>query len=124
PYAVYGLWDEDDLRAIYMYLKTIPPLKRTVPFVHKTERITQGSGIERGKDLYAIRCLLCHGENGTGAPSTTTKMAELAPSLNDKELKEFISAGQVSLRMPGFGTTLTDDELNDVTAFIRSWEKK
>ncbi|MCI0707893.1 MAG: c-type cytochrome [Ignavibacteriae bacterium] len=123
PYAEYGLWDEDDLRAIYLYLKSVPPIKRTAPPVHQTEQITQNSGIERGKAIFSMRCRACHGENGTGAPATNAKMSELAPTIDDKTLKEFISAGQVSLRMPGFGKTLSDEEMNDVIAFIRSWQQ-
>ena len=123
PYAEYGLWNEDDLKAIYSYLKTVAPIKRTTPPVYQTERITQGSGTQRGEAIFSMRCRACHGDRGTGSPGTNAKMAELAPTIDDVTLKQFITAGQVSLRMPGFGATLKDDEINDVIAFIRSWQQ-
>ena len=33
PYSLYKFWDEDDLRAIYAYLKSIPAVSRTTPAV-------------------------------------------------------------------------------------------
>jgi mono/diheme cytochrome c family protein len=122
PYALYGLWDEDDLRAVYLYLKSIKPHRRPSPPVHWTERITQTRGVERGKEIFNAYCNLCHGEQGTGAPSTNVKMSEMAPTIDDATLKQFISDGQVSLRMPGFGKTFTSEQIDDVIAFIRSWE--
>ena len=124
PYSMYGLWEEDDLRAIYLYLKTIPQFRRTTAPPHWTEKITGTSGKERGEALFHSYCMQCHGENGTGAPSTKLKMAELAHTIDDATLKQFIHDGQVNLRMPAFGKTFSSEQIEDVIAFIRSWEKK
>lgn len=123
PYAYYKFWNEDDLKAVFMYLKTVPARKRTVPANEFDARLKTAQGSERGGLVFQSRCQVCHGENGSGAQPTNVKLAEVAASLNDQELKEFISSGQMNLKMPAYGKTLNDDELNDVVAFIRAWKK-
>jgi mono/diheme cytochrome c family protein len=123
PYPYFKLWDDDDLRAIYAYFKSMAPVHRTVPpKINYSKDATQGSGIPRGKALFTAYCRPCHGERGNGAPATKTKLAELAPSLDDNDLKEFIAEGQLNLWMPPFKKTFSPEELDDVVAFIRSWE--
>lgn len=124
PYPYYTMWDETDLRATYKYLKTLQPVQRAVPpnIIHSKD-ITLGSGSARGKALFKAYCQPCHGENGTGGPATKVKLSEVAHSIDEKTLKEFISDGQINLWMPPFAKTLTTDQLDDVVAFIGSWDK-
>lgn len=124
PYAYYKFWSEDDLRAMFVYLKTIPAFKRTVPPTRTNPDAQPAHGVDRGRMLFRARCQSCHGENGGGALATNVKLAEVAGSLNDAELKEFIASGQMNLKMPPFGKTLSEEELNDVIAFIRTWEQQ
>jgi mono/diheme cytochrome c family protein len=124
PYAYYKSWSMDDLRAVFTYLKTVPARRRTVPANEFDSHLKTAQGSERGKLLFGSRCQACHGENGGGAQPTNVKLAEVAASLNDNELKEFIGSGQMNLKMPAFGKTLNGDELTDLVAFIRTWEKK
>lgn len=124
PYSMYSLWDEDDLRAIFLYLKTIKPYRRETPPVHWAEKITATRGKERGEAIFHSYCVQCHGENGTGAPTTKLKMSELARTIDDVMLKQFIYDGQLNLRMPAFGKTFSSEQIDDVIAFIRSWEGK
>lgn len=123
PYPYYKFWHNDDLRAVYAYLKTVPARKRTVPPPQYDENVRGARGATRGDLLFQARCQSCHGVNGGGAQPTNVKLAEVSASLSDADLKEFIASGQMSLKMPPFGKTLTDDELNDIVAFIRSWER-
>lgn len=124
PYAYYKFWGEDELKAVFLYLKTVPARKRTVPPNEFDARMTTTHGSERGNLVFQSRCQVCHGENGGGAQPTTVKLAEVAVSLSDQELKEFIASGEMNLKMPPYGKTLKDDELNDLIAFMRTWEKK
>ncbi len=124
PYAYYKFLEVDELRAMYAYLKTIPAMRRTVPANEYSTLAKSSSGAERGGFLFQVRCQACHGLNGAGAPPTNVKLAEVASSLADSNLTEFIKAGMPDLKMPSFGKTLRDDELNDIVAFIRTWEKK
>jgi mono/diheme cytochrome c family protein len=124
PYAYYKSWSMDDLRAVFTYLKTVPARRRTVPANEFESHLKTAQGSEHGKLLFRSRCRVCHGENGGGAQPTNVKLAEVAASLGDNDLKEFIRSGQMNLKMPPFGKTLNGDELTDLVAFIRTWEKK
>ncbi len=124
PYAYYKSWSMDELKAVFLYLKTVPARKRTVPANEFDARLKTARGTERGNLVFQARCQVCHGENGGGAQPTNVKLAEVAVSLSDQELKEFIASGQMNLKMPPYGKTLKDDELNDLIASMRTWEKK
>jgi mono/diheme cytochrome c family protein len=124
PYAYYKAWSMDDLRAVFTYLKTVPARRRTAPPSEFDPRFKTAQGADQGKLLFRTRCQVCHGENGSGAQPTNVKLAEVAASLNDNELKEFIGSGQMNLKMPAFGKTLSAAELSNLVAFIRTWEKK
>jgi mono/diheme cytochrome c family protein len=125
PYPYYKMWEEDDLRAVYRYLKTLTPTRRPTPppFIYSKD-ITEGSGVPRGKALFKAYCKDCHGENGMGAPATKVKLGEVAHSIDNIIMKQFISEGQMNLFMPSFKNTLTSEQLDDVIAYIRTWEKK
>lgn len=124
PYPYYKFWGADDLRAVFAYLMTVPARKRTVPPNESDASLVNARGAERGGLLFKSRCQMCHGENGRGAEPTNVKLAEVAPSLSDADLVEFVKSGQLDLKMPAFGKTLKDPELADIVAFIRTWEKK
>lgn len=124
PYAYYKFLTEQDLKAVFLYLKSLPPIKRSVPPTKYSRQFSEAKGVDRGKLLFTGRCQSCHGQNGKGATPTNVKLAEVAASLNDEELKAFIREGALDLKMPSFGKTLKEDELVDVVAFIRSWETK
>jgi mono/diheme cytochrome c family protein len=121
PYAYYKSWSADDLHAVFEYLKTVPPIKRTVPPTTLAPSFKTALGMEQGKMLFRARCEVWHGENGTGAQTTNVKLAEVAASLNDDELKEFIATGQMDLKMPAYGKTLSGEDMDNLVAFIRTW---
>jgi hypothetical protein len=51
-------------------------------------------------------------------------LAEIANTIDDKTLKNFIADGQLNLRMPGFAKTLTSEQHDDVVARIRTLKRK
>ncbi len=122
PYGLYKFWDQDDLRAVYAYLKSIPPVSRTTPAVGFEPRLTDARGVERGGMIFHARCRACHGDEGRGALPTNVHLADVLPSLNDADLTEFIQNGELNLGMPAFGKTLTDSDLTDLIAYLRTIE--
>ena len=122
PFMAYAFWDEEDVRAIYAYLKTIPTFRRERYATVMSPSITEGSGVPRGKDIFSASCRACHGENGLGTAFTNVVLAEVSPTLTDDELLAFVKEGNIGLRMPPFGKTYTDDQLKDVISYIRTWE--
>lgn len=121
PYATYKFLDSLDLRAMYAYFSSLPRMTRSVAPTRYAERVAGARGAEKGKLLFEGRCQSCHGKRGSGAPATKVKLTEVAASLSDADLHDFIASGQANLKMPSFARTLSPDELNDIIAFIRTW---
>jgi mono/diheme cytochrome c family protein len=122
PYSYFKFCTEEDLRAIYLYLESMPAVKRTVPPTEASAAYLAARGADRGKLLFAGRCLTCHGGEGAGSHPTKVKLAEVASSLSDADLKEMIRTGDTNLKMPSFGQTLSAEELNDLVAYVRTWK--
>lgn len=90
----------------------------------------EGSGHEtkRGKAIYEERCVVCHGPQGKGdgpeAPFLSPRPASLVSAgtsaKSDRELLDIIAKGKPRTAMPGWKDKLTDQELEDVLAYIRS----
>ncbi|HTO93498.1 MAG TPA: c-type cytochrome [Bacteroidota bacterium] len=121
PYPMYKFLKGNDLHAIYTYLTSLTRIARTSPQPRYPEWVSAARGLKRGEYLFQARCQPCHGSRGTGTPATAVRLAEVAGSLSGSDLHDFISAGQLNLKMPSFGKTLNSDELNDIIAYIQSW---
>lgn len=87
----------------------------------------------KGKTLYVTYCGACHGPGGKGdgpAAATLTKkpadhtdgsfMNPLATEELFKAIKEGGAAVGKSNLMPAWGATLSDDQIHDVLAYVRS----
>ena len=102
--------------------------------VQYTLQAAQGSPIQVGQGLYDQNCSSCHGEFGQGGPNPVNPASSIPPistsdflkTRDDITIRAIIAQGQPDLGMPPFGATnggqLSDDELDAVVAFIRSWE--
>lgn len=121
PYPSYSKWSEDDLRAVWLYLRSLEPIAHDVPASSLTGVAATGSGAERGEALYDVYCVKCHGEQGAGGHFTSVDLRGAAGGMDDGMLVGFISDGIPGTRMPGFGRTFSDDEIEDLVAFIRTW---
>jgi mono/diheme cytochrome c family protein len=79
----------------------------------------------QGALLYASNCAICHGLDGEGRIGAT--LAKDWPSFRpDLRVKSVIEIGIEGSVMPGWsqehGGPLTDQDINDITAFILTWE--
>lgn len=120
PWPSYSRWDEDDLRAVWLYLRSLEPIAHEVPTPMLSGAAATGTGAERGEGLFEVYCVVCHGEKGGGGTFTTVALEEAASGMEDATLSDFISEG-FGTAMPGFGKTLTDEQIADLVAFIRTW---
>jgi cytochrome c6 len=81
-----------------------------------------------GEATYKTQCQLCHGENGTG--DTQIGKALKAKSVMDPEVVKATDATLLDKikngtgKMPAFKDKLTDAQIQDVIAYIRTLEKK
>lgn len=73
----------------------------------------------KGRSIYAVRCSGCHGVNGlptmAAVPNFTIGQGLMK---SDQEIIGFIKKGKTV--MPGFEGVLTDEEILDVIAHMRT----
>ncbi len=83
---------------------------------------------QSGADTYKTKCAMCHGPDGTAA-TPMGKMMKI-PSFKSSEV---VKASDVSLvavtksgkgKMPAYNGKLTDSQIKDVVAYIRTLQKK
>jgi len=87
----------------------------------------------RGKALYEYYCALCHGATGNAdgfnafnlrTPPTRHTDPILMGTLSDTQIRQIIRDGGGALgrspQMPPWGGVLSDREIADITAFIRT----
>ncbi|HSG94678.1 MAG TPA: c-type cytochrome, partial [Afifellaceae bacterium] len=91
---------------------------------------------EKGEEIYATRCMGCHGEEGDGfGPAAerlnppprdftlglykikTTGFDDIVP--NDDDLFRMIRDGMPGTSMPGWGDVLSDQDMWDLIAYIK-----
>lgn|GEM_PF-627590 len=136
----------DQARAILKFLQegNNPPLEPGNGALSSTkagEAVAKGGlskgDAARGKDVYSVNCVSCHGISGKGngpaAASLSPKPRDLTDAqyvdtLSDEHLYKSISEGGASVgkspMMPAWGTMLKQKEIIDLIAYIRSLSTK
>lgn len=89
-----------------------------------------GADLAAAKKIYADKCLKCHGETGKGdGPKADTLETKARDYTNKKEMAKFTDADLIRITkdgkkpMPGYATKLSDQEIADVIAYIRTFAK-
>ena len=122
-----SLLTDDDRRAIAAYLHSLPPspARATTP--------AQAGAMTRGAAIYSDACASCHLEKGVGQPGYFPPLQHNAmlQQTDTTGLEHLILAGShiastasrpSPLTMPSFAWKLTDQEIADVSTYIRnSW---
>lgn len=96
--------------------------------------------VRRGKQLYASYCAACHGANGEGGKGTGVTFSRprdlpiMAPALHnpgflasatDSMIKTVLMRGRAGTPMRSFlKAGLKEKDINDVVAYVRSFEKE
>jgi cytochrome c oxidase cbb3-type subunit 3 len=89
------------------------------------------SPIERGAQLYAGMCAVCHGANGEGYKADQAPMLahqDYLASVSDEFLRVAISHGRPGTTMSAWGTELGGplraNQVQMLIAFLRSWQNQ
>lgn len=129
-----------DLRAIATYLKSLPgdTGRNGEPWQYTagdSAKQLSASGIleNPGAQVYRAKCSFCHGNDGKGRTPYIPPLAGTASSMGEHDAStinitlngsdRLVASGiPQSYRMPAFRDQLTDQQIADVTRFIReSW---
>ncbi len=82
--------------------------------------------VERGKEIYAAQCAACHGAEGEGGVGPALNNKKLLKNTLDEIFFSIIRSGVPNTQMPAwsvdFGGPLTDEDVKDIVAYLRSWE--
>jgi mono/diheme cytochrome c family protein/rhodanese-related sulfurtransferase len=76
--------------------------------------------VELGSRVYAATCATCHGANGEGITAPALGNPMLLATASDHFLRYAIAEGRDGTPMVAYKDSLSDDEIDAVTAFLRS----
>ncbi|MDE2601656.1 MAG: c-type cytochrome [Bradyrhizobium sp.] len=123
-----SIMSDADIRAIAIYLKDLPPGEREPNVLPPPP--TQMSD---GEKVYKSACIACHEADGSGAPRTYPPLpgnANLQSAVAASTLRIILDGAQTLTTprapnpgsMPAYADKLSDQEIADVTTYIRnSW---
>ena len=102
-----------------LYKVREPSLRRTAARQQQTQYVHLGT------QLFAANCAQCHGQNGVGGQGPRLNAKEFLESVSDEQMRLLISGGVSGTAMPAwsvdFGGTLTDQQVQQIIAYLRSW---
>jgi mono/diheme cytochrome c family protein len=113
-------------------------LSRPLLLSAQTLRYTDSPDVTNGEKVYKGGCIACHGSKGKGAPAASTVFTRLdtfpdftdcagtTPEPDGNWKAVIVHGGPsrgLSQIMPAFGDLLTDQEINDVIAYMRGFCK-
>jgi mono/diheme cytochrome c family protein len=122
-----SLLTDEDRHAIAVYLRSLPPSPSVAVVAPEPD------AMQRGAAIYSDACAPCHLENGVGQPRYFPPLAHNAmlQQSDATGLEHLILAGgrigstpsrPSALTMPSFAWKLSDQEIADVSTYIRhSW---
>lgn len=83
--------------------------------------------IEAGERIYQQQCFACHGDDGKGSGAkegTAINNQHFLNNYSDKDLYNQVKYGREGTVMPAYGSNLSEDDLNNIVAYMRNWQKK
>ena len=92
-----------------------------------TASTTAAFAQDSGADLYKAKCAMCHGADGLAA-NAMGKMYKI-PAFNSPELVKAPDADLIAVtksgkgKMPAYAGKLTDAQIKDVVAYVRTLQK-
>ena len=86
----------------------------------KVSRDPVKGDVELGSQIYTKNCAVCHGPEGEGVTAPALGNPMLLATATDEFMKYAISEGRDGTPMVAYKDILSEDEINGVTAFLRS----
>lgn len=111
-----GPLDDDEVDAIVAFIRAW----QTEPSVSVDDVVVDGSA-DRGGAVFNALCVDCHGAEGEGITAVSLNNPWFHELASDGFIRYAIENGREPL-MPPYGDVLTAQELDDVVAYIRTWQ--
>lgn len=74
----------------------------------------------RGAEIFAANCKACHGPNAEGGSLGPTLVSAQVAANDDEFFRNTIANGRAGSAMPAWSAILSDQDIQDVIAFLRS----
>jgi mono/diheme cytochrome c family protein/rhodanese-related sulfurtransferase len=111
-----GPLDAAGINGLVAYLRSLGPAAKNLTAV--------GAGdAQAGQAIYAQRCLTCHGDRKTRGEGTSLGNAQFLLAATDSFIRYAVVNGRPGTKMVGFTGQLTDAEIDNVVAYVRSLGK-
>jgi len=121
PFAVVGLILTIATVAVFQNYIAREPTR-----IQADEEAHLRAAVTAGRDLYEINCSNCHGINGEGGIGPAINSRQLLKTTADEVFFSLTRTGIPGTVMPAwgqdFGGPFTDEQIEQLVAFIRSWE--
>jgi len=120
-------WQWSGLFVVFLLLLAFP-VYRGVEAGRRTESLAarEAALIDTGHDLWELNCAPCHGLEGQGVDAPALNSKEFFEGTTDEQIHHLTAAGIPGTEMPTWwnelGGPLTDEQIQALVAFIRSWE--
>ena len=79
-----------------------------------------------GKEIWGTSCATCHGVNGAGVSAPALNSQEFLTTTTDDQMDDIIKRGVQGTAMSAWwnesGGSLSDQEIENIIAYVRSWE--
>ena len=110
--ALGGPLDDAAVTGLVAWVREKGPQPRVLPTVPR--------GVAaQGADLYQQYCKSCHGDAKTRGEGPHLANLQFLGAASDAFIKHAIAQGRPKTRMLAFGTVMTDDQINNVVAYVR-----
>ncbi len=110
-----GPLTEDDIKAIIAFLRDHGPARVRLP-----EGPVVGDPA-RGEEIYETTCKQCHGTRSSPVSAPHLADPRLLAAASDAFLRWAVVHGRPGTPMPSFEGVLSEGEIDDVVAALRSW---
>ena len=82
---------------------------------------------EKGESLFTQNCTSCHGIDGAGGIAPALNAKQFLEAATNEQISALISVGvpgsQMSAYSLDFGGSLTSEQIESITTYIRRWEE-
>ena len=85
-------------------------------------QVAAAQSIEFGKTLFTQNCASCHGAEGEGGLGNVLQPNDYIQESSDEMIGQLISEGRPGTAMASFRDRLSEDEIGDIVAFLKSWQ--
>jgi mono/diheme cytochrome c family protein len=117
PMVLCPDFTDDEAKAIYAYLRTVPKIKNAIP---RTDAVPPPSADEGKKLYYKYACVSCHGTSGVGV-ADLRRAAEHYP--DDEALKGWIKNApsvKPGTKMPAWEGVIAEADYAPLIAYVKT----